>query len=168
MPTLDEETTRFIAAWMKLRQIIQAANFNRFQRAGLSATQFMTLNVVPDEGLTLTELARKLNLSPATLSETINSLEERGLVRRRRHAGDARRIAIRATKKGKEMQNSASEEFHAFISGLFRRVSKTQREGILTGLEQIITLNEGDNDPAAVSRRVGASVPVRHSSPRSR
>jgi hypothetical protein len=29
-------------------------------------------------------------------------------------------------------------------------------------------LNEGDNDPAAVSRRVGASVPVRHSSPRSR
>lgn len=168
MPTLEEETTRFIAAWMKLRQIIQAANFNRFQRAGLSATQFMTLNVVPNEGMTLTELARKLNLSPATLSETVNSLEERGLVRRSRQAGDARRIEIRATKKGNEMQNSASEEFHAFISGLFRRVSKTQREGMLTGLEQIITLSEEDKNPAAATRRAGASVPGRRSSPRSR
>jgi hypothetical protein len=45
MQPLEQEATRFIAAWMRLRQVIQAANFNRFQQAGLSATQFMTLNV---------------------------------------------------------------------------------------------------------------------------
>jgi hypothetical protein len=58
MESLDEETARFMDAWMQVRQIVQALNFNRFQGAGLSATQFMTLNVVPAEGMTLSELAR--------------------------------------------------------------------------------------------------------------
>src|ERR1700694_3938277 len=100
MQPLEEETTRFLEAWMHVRQMVQAANFNRFQRAGLSATQFMTLNVVPKEGMTLSGLARKLNLSASTLNETVNSLEERGLLRRVRDAGDARKVNICATPEG--------------------------------------------------------------------
>ena len=96
MPALKEETTRFLDAWMQVRQIVQASNFNRFQRAGLSATQFMTLNVVPKDGMTLSEIARKLNLSAATLNATVNSLVERGLVRRTPDRTDARKVIIRA------------------------------------------------------------------------
>ena len=51
MEPLEDETTRFLEAWMQVRQMVQAANFNRFQRAGLSATQFMTLNVIPKDGM---------------------------------------------------------------------------------------------------------------------
>ncbi|HEY0784742.1 MAG TPA: hypothetical protein VGD62_02655, partial [Acidobacteriaceae bacterium] len=72
MPPFAEETARFLGAWMQVRQMVQAANFNRFQRAGLSATQFMTLNLVPKQGMTLSALARKLNLSTATLHGTVN------------------------------------------------------------------------------------------------
>ena len=99
MPALKEDTTRFLDAWMQVRQIVQASNFNRFQRAGLSATQFMTLNVVPKDGMTLSEIARKLNLSAATLNATVNSLVERGLVRRTPDRTDARKVIIRATRR---------------------------------------------------------------------
>ena len=173
-PPLEEETTRFLAAWMQLRQIIQAANFNRFQQAGLSATQFMTLNVVPKQGMTLSALARKLNLSAATLNETVNSLEERGLVHRTRQSSDARKFDIRATAEGEAMQNSASREFHAFISGLFGKMSKTRRADLLAGLEQLVKLSEpSQEDPRRVrspspTRRVDVAVRAKRSSQRSR
>lgn len=40
MALLENETSRFLEAWVQVRQLVQAANFNRFHRAGLSATQF--------------------------------------------------------------------------------------------------------------------------------
>ena len=165
MPAFDEETSRFLAAWMGVRQLVQASNFNRFQRAGLSATQFMTLNVVPEDGMTLSELARRLNLSAATLNKTVNSLAERGLVVRTPDRTDARKVLIQATKEGEAMQNAASEEFHAFMSGLFSRMSKALREGLLIGLEEMVKLSEAD---AARPDRRDRAVPLaKRSSPRS-
>jgi DNA-binding MarR family transcriptional regulator len=158
MPELRDETDRFLSAWMQLRQVVQASNFNRFQRAGLSATQFMTLNVVPKAGMTLSELARRLNLSPATLNSTVNSLEQRGLVRRAPDRTDARKVTIRATRAGERMQNAASEEFHTSISSLFAQMSRTHRAGLLTGLEQMVrvstpTPRDGDAPRAKRSSR---------------
>ena len=142
MAPLKEETTRFLDAWMKVRQIVQASNFNRFQRAGLSATQFMTLNVVPKDGMTLSELARGLNLSAATLNETVNSLEERALVSRKPDPTDARKVIIQATEKGEDMQNSASKEFHSSMSAILARMTKARRDGLLAGLEQMVELSQ--------------------------
>ena len=146
MEPLEDETTRFLEAWMQVRQMVQAANFNRFQRAGLSATQFMTLNVIPKDGMTLSELARKLNLGASTLNQTVNSLEERGLVVRTRDAGDARKVNICATPEGEEMQNSASQEFHQYMAGLFGQMSKARREGLLAGLEAMVKLSRREGD----------------------
>ncbi|HEY0759002.1 MAG TPA: MarR family transcriptional regulator [Acidisarcina sp.] len=167
MPPFEEETARFLNAWMQVRQMVQASNFNRFQRAGLSATQFMTLNVVPQDGMTLSELSRRLNLSPATLNATVNSLEERELVRRTRDPADARKIIISATKQGEEMQNSASLEFHAFMAGLFAKMTRTRREGLLAGLEQLVKLNETGQSKPTTTPRAGDALQRKHSSPRS-
>ena len=165
MSPLEEETTRFLDAWMQLRQIVQASNFNRFQRAGLSATQFMTLNVVPEEGMTLSEIARKLNLSAATLNETVNSLVDRGLVIRTPDPTDARKVIINVTKKGEHMQNSASREFHGFMSGLFAKMSKTRREGLLYGLEEMVKLSQTASDKRG--RRAGVVPQGRRNFPQS-
>ncbi len=124
--------------------MVQAANFNRFHQAGLSATQFMTLNVIPAEGLSLTDLARKLNLSPATLNETVNSLEGRALVVRLPDEHDGRKIRVVATTEGARMQNSASEEFHQAMAELFARMSARGRRALLTGLEEFASLRRAD------------------------
>ena len=156
---------------MRLRQIVQAANFNRFHRAGLSATQFMTLNALPGEGMTLSELARKLNLSPASLNQTVNSLEERGLLRRLRSTDDARKIRLSATAEGAEMLNAASVEFRRSISSLFAGMSKREREGLLAGLEQMVEIGEkrGEGSEAdAATPRAGGAPQGRRSARRSR
>ena len=148
---------------MKVRQMVQAANFNRFHRAGLSATQFMALNVIPKAGMTLSQLARQLNLSPATLNETINSLQERGLVVRERNPEDRRKVDIRATAEGEELQNSASREFHGYIAEIFGKMGQPARDGLLRGLEQMVRIADVP-DGRTVSRHADDAVPARRSS----
>ena len=168
MPDLsEEETARFLNAWLKLRQIVQAANFNRFHQAGLSATQFMTLNLIPDTGFTLSELARQLNPSPATLNQTVNSLEERGLVLRSRSTKDARKIDIRATAAGQQLQNTASEDVHGWVAGLFAQMTAKERTGLLAGLERMGKLGEQGDPPQPLTLRARAAPRASRSSPRS-
>lgn len=171
MGELERQTDRFLDAWMRLRQIVQAANFNRFHRAGLSATQFMALNVVPADGLTLSELARRLNLSAATLHKTVSSLEERGLLVRIRHPGDARKVNIRATPEGETMQNTASQDFHRSIAAMFAALSRRRRDGLLAGLEELVAVGEQVSGTArgeAATRRAGGAPPARRKTARSR
>ena len=151
MALLQEEVNRFLEAWMRVRQVVQAANFNQFRRAGLSATQFMTLNVVPEQGLTLSELARKLNLSASSLKKTIDSLADRGLVVRKPRATDARKNDILSTAKGKRLQNNASGEFHAFMAAIFKVMSQQERRGLVTGLERLLQIAAQDTHEQSTS-----------------
>lgn len=161
------EVSRFLAAWLSTRQLIQAANFNRFQAAGLSATQFMTLNLLPatPPGMTLTELARRMNLGPATLTRTVDTLEQRALLTRTRSEADRRQILLAVTPKGRALQNAASTEFHAHIAALFHELSGQQRSGLVDGLEALVRAGSAVT-PSAVS--VDAALPASHNSPRSR
>jgi len=161
---LEKETGRFLAAWMHVRQVVQAANFNRFHRAGLSATQFMTLNIIPDEGMTLTQLARKLNLSPASLKITVDSLEERGLVSRHRSVQDARKVDILNTREGAQLKNTASSEFHRFMAELFTAMSPAERRGLLAGLERMVELSPLQNGDSSEER----STPHADAAPRAK
>jgi DNA-binding MarR family transcriptional regulator len=170
MSLLQEEVGRFLEAWMSVRQVVQAANFNQFQRAGLSATQFMTLNVIPDTGLTLAEIARRLNLSAASLKKTIDSLADRGLVVRKPRAGDGRKIDIFSTAAGKRLQNSASGEFHHFIADIFQAMSRDERRGLVAGLEQFIQIAaQRAAEPASgTTRHADGDARAKHSARRSR
>jgi DNA-binding MarR family transcriptional regulator len=134
------EVTRFLDAWFAVRQFIQAANFNRFQGAGLSATQFMTLNLLPSDGdgIAIGELARRMNLKPATVAKTVDSLEARKMVTRMRDAPDKRVVMIKATKMGLELQNAASGHFHAQIETIFKAMLPAERDGLIVGLESVI------------------------------
>lgn len=102
----------------------------------------MTLNVIPPEGVSLSDLARRLNLSPATLNMTVNSLEARSLLVRLPDTSDRRKIRIVATNEGQQMQNNASEGFHRAMAELFGRMSAQGRRALLRGLEEFATLRD--------------------------
>ncbi len=132
------EIERFLEAWFAIRQVIQAANFNRFHKAGLSATQFMILNILPEEGMTISGLADKTNLAPATIVATVDSLEDRGMVTRTRSESDRRSVLVRITGEGMKLQNTAAGQFRDHISTLFRAMPKKHRDALVTGLESLV------------------------------
>lgn len=148
---------RFLDAWFAARQLIQAANFNRFHKAGLSATQFMTLNMLPTgtRATPIGELARHLNLKPATVAQTVNSLEQRGLVTRHRGETDKRLVLLRITTKGTRLQNTASGQFKRHMAAIFSSMEKDKRTDLISGLEQFVQVGLS-HQSAAIPRTTGA------------
>jgi len=165
------EVTRFLDAWFAVRQFIQAANFNRFQGAGLSATQFMTLNLLPfrGAGIAIGELARRMNLRPATVAKTVDSLETRKFVARMRDKHDKRFVLIKVTNAGQELQNAASAGFHAQIANLFKAMQPSERYGLIAGLESLANAAVRQNEPAAgrLNRAPDVVLPGKRSARRS-
>jgi DNA-binding MarR family transcriptional regulator len=135
-----DEIERFLGAWFAIRQIIQAANFNRFHKAGLSATQFMILNILPEppDGLTIGALAAKANLAPATIVKTVDTLQERGMVARVQNDADRRSVIVKITARGSKLQNTAAGQFRDQIAELFRNMPRKDRDALVRGLESLV------------------------------
>ncbi len=162
------EVTRFLDAWFAVRQFIQASNFNRFQRAGLSATQFMTLNLLPEngEGIAMGELARRMNLKPATVAQTVDSLESRDMLARFREPTDKRVVYVRITPAGAALQNAASAQFRSQIQELLSALDPAVRESLVAGLEGLvdaIAADPGDDQRTHPNDRRGAPRVARSS-----
>jgi len=161
----EVEITRFLSAWFAVRQFIQAANFNHFQKAGLSATQFMTLNLLPIEGesIAIGELARRMNLKPATVAKTVDSLQARRMLVRTKGTADRRLVLVRITKRGKTLQNAAAGQFRAYISDIFRGMASAERSGLIAGLESLVR-----EAGAGLTRETHGVAPQKRSSRQSR
>lgn len=165
--THTSEVTRFLDAWFSVRQYIQASNFNRFQGAGLSATQFMTLNLLPadGDGIAMGELARRMNLAAATVAKTVDSLEGRGLIERIRTAPDKRLVLVKITQAGADLQNSANGQFRGQIEALFKAMKREERKGLILGLESLVRASIPEQ---AATRGADDADLEKHSSTRSR
>lgn len=68
--------------------------------SGLTALQFGVMRVLCTHRHTLSELGRKMMLTPATLLPVIDTLESGGLIRRDQDPTDRRRTPITLTEKG--------------------------------------------------------------------
>ena len=163
------EVARFLSSWFEVRQFIQAANFNHFHKAGLSATQFMILNILPADGesLSVGELARRMNLKPATIASTVDTLEERQMLVRAKSAADGRRVLVTITPEGRKLQNAASEQFREQIAKVFGAMTESDREALIRGMESFVRAFYVDGDQGSsrgpVTRPGGADTVKRSS-----
>jgi DNA-binding MarR family transcriptional regulator len=157
------EVTRFLNAWFAVRQYIQASNFNRFQSEGLSATQFMTLNLLPEgQGeISMGELARRMNLKPATVAQTVDSLEARKLLERVKRQSDRRMVLVKLTPTGAELQNAASHQFREQIGDLLTALAPDDRAGLIHGLEAFVRAAEPAMGGSGVLREERSKKPDR-------
>lgn len=161
----DEDVARFLAAWFATRQFIQAANFNHFHQAGLSATQFMTLNLLPPDraSIAIGELARRMNLKAATVAKTVDSLQARHLVTRAKSTADRRLVLVSITEQGTQFQNAAAGQFRAHIGRIFTAMPAPDRAALIRGLETFVQAAESTATPDPHH----AAAPAKHNSARS-
>ena len=75
---------------------------------GLTHPQYLVMLVLwGAEPLSLSELSRRIELDPATLSRLLKRLETAGLVRRDRDPKDERALAVALTPRGRELREQA-------------------------------------------------------------
>ncbi|HKV56980.1 MAG TPA: MarR family transcriptional regulator [Ktedonobacteraceae bacterium] len=146
---VDEQAERFIAIFSDLRKVL-GAGFKHAHQHGFSTTQFMVLGLVERsrecEPCTISSLAAKLGLDPATVVRTVDSLEKRGLVKRQRDKQDRRQVFINFTESGHQSLMEAHQLFTTRIRAVFQAMSAEGRASLLKGLDELV--------------RVGQEIPV--------
>src|SRR5438270_13092553 len=124
---VDEQAERFIASFSDLRKVL-GAGFKHAHQQGFSTTQFMVLGLVEraqeNEPCTISSLAGKLGIDPATVVRTVDSLEKRGLVERCRDKQDRGQVFVFYTETGRAALMDAHQQFITPIRAIFLDLSR--------------------------------------------
>jgi len=94
----------------QMARLFARALHERIRPLGLAPAQFMTLLALWEEdGLTQTQLTRRLDVEQATMANTLTRMERDGLIVRRPHASDARAQGVWLTPKARALEGPATE-----------------------------------------------------------
>ena len=152
-PTVNEQVEQFTATFSDLRKVL-GVGFKHAHQHGLSTTQFIVLGLIgkaqtTGAPCTISSIAGNLDIDPATVVRTVDSLEKRGLVERRRSREDRRQVFVEFTDAGRYACQEAHQQFIDRIHAILLAMSEEGRSSLLRGLEEFV--------------QVGLSVPEIHS-----
>lgn len=104
---------------------------------GLTHPQYLVMLALWErKSLSVKEIGRLLSLEPATLSPLLKRLEAAGLVRRDRHEGDGRALAVTLTEAGTALRDKALQVPPQVIERLGMRIDELQ--SLHTALTRVI------------------------------
>jgi DNA-binding MarR family transcriptional regulator len=111
-------------------------------------TQFIALGLIGNaqttaEPCTISSMAAHLGIDPATVVRTVDSLEKRGLVERRRSREDRRQVFVEFTAAGCSARLQAHQQFVERIHAIFLEMSADGRTSLTRGLEEFVRVGLG-------------------------
>jgi DNA-binding MarR family transcriptional regulator len=161
---------KIVAALERLGQVFLALLRERAAEAGLSPIQARFLLYLLYHAVELRrvgQLAREFGLTPATVSDAVDSLEDKGLLRRERWPEDRRVVTLRLTPEGegvargladwpdavRERLPAAAGEREVVLRFLMGLIEDLQRGGIITVARMCVTCRffRRDAHPGATS-----------------
>ncbi len=141
-PTVNEQVEQFTATFLDLRKVL-GAGFKHAHQHGFSTTQFIVLGLIEKaqitgEACTISGIAGHLGIDPATVVRTVDSLENRGLVERRRSREDRRQVFVEFTDAGRCARLEVHQQFIDRIHTILIAMSEEGRASLLSGLEEFV------------------------------
>ena len=132
------ESERSLLTWLRLARIYQKidrASAERLRKWDLSVAQFDTLaQVRAAEGLMQQELADRLLVTKGNISQLLDRLAARDLIRRQQE-GRASRLYL--TDTGRALMDEVTPDQEAFIAEQFRGLSAAERATLLAMLRRL-------------------------------
>jgi len=121
----------------------------RLERIGVYRGQPPVLQALDrQEGLSHSDLARKLHVKPATITQMIKRMEQAGFVQRRRDAKDERVSRVYLTELGRAIQGDLERVLGKIEAGTFAgfsQVEQVQVAGFLSRMrENLLRMAEGE------------------------
>jgi len=150
---------KIVAALERLSQVFRVRLREEAWERDLSPTQaqFLIYSLYHDVELRrVSQLAREFDLTQATVSDAVASLESKGLVQREQWPEDRRVVTLRLTKDGEKLAATLSEwadpvrehlerfspeEREAVMRFLIGLIGSLQRSGLITVARMCVTCN---------------------------
>jgi DNA-binding MarR family transcriptional regulator len=137
--TLESDVIDFTQAiGLLVRRLRAAAGAHE-----LSLTEAVVMALLARDGpATIAELARSEGMKPQSMGTTIASLEERGIVERKRHPTDGRQENIELTSEGAAVRKSAREQKRTWLAQAISQLDKREQKVLFEAGEIIKRLVE--------------------------
>ncbi len=123
----------------ELERILAREVLTEVECCGVSLPQrHVLLEVSRGEGTSLVELAARLGLDTSTLSRTVDSLVNLGLVSRVSNPKDRRYILVSLTGRGRESCDSIERSSDAFYRRILRALPRGREDEIVESLVMLV------------------------------
>lgn len=111
------------------------------RETGLTGPQLWAIKVIAEESsITISDLARRMYLHPATVVGVINRLESLGLVKRNRISGDRRIVHVELTPEGSRIPKQSPEVAQGLLVSGLEPLSLKRLKEISGGLEELVRI----------------------------
>lgn len=105
----------------RVHQLVEALGLYRGQPPVLRA-------LWEQEGLTQTELAEQMKITPATMTKMLQRMEKAGFIQRKTDAADQRVSRVYLTEAGRMVQKDVEAVFRQIETEIFGNFSKEEQE----------------------------------------
>jgi len=110
------------------------------------------------EDPTVSDIAKAVSLSLATVTTILNRLERNGLVNRARSSVDRRRVIVTLTEQGQTLRASAPKPLQDSFVAKFSKLETWEQHSIVAALERIAAMMDADELDAAPLLASGEKV----------
>ncbi len=113
-------TQKLLEAFDRIKKV----NWHQSPVEGVTFSELQVMFCVKREtekdalGVKISEISNSLKVAPPTITQSVNSLESGGYVRRNLDKEDRRAVRITLTEKGEETIAKAKASFYEFFEGL--------------------------------------------------
>lgn len=147
---------------MAIRRIIRAVDiYSRRLNSEfrITAPQLICLySVSKQDGMTLSVLAKKVNLGISTVNGIVDRLEEKGSLERRRSDTDRRRVKLSITQQGRDIARAAPALLQDRLAYSLRQLPDLEQAAIALSLERVVNLMEAESLDASPNLVLGTNI----------
>lgn len=147
---------------MALRRIIRAVDIysrNLDKEFKITAPQLLCLySVGREDGMTLSGLAKTVNLGISTVNGIVDRLESKKLITRTRSQADRRRVTLSITAHGREVAKTAPALLQDRLANALRDLPDLEQAAIALSLERVVELMEAQQLDASPNLMPGVDL----------
>jgi DNA-binding MarR family transcriptional regulator len=140
-PEMDLGMVQFFAQTMMVFHKVPIMMEGYFNRLGLSKGRFMVMiqlhSVTDPDGISIGEVIDQYQVSSATMTGIIDTLEGEGLIERIRSPHDRRRVNVRITEAGRAFMDSFLPIHHQSMKSFTSGLTIAERETLLSLLHKL-------------------------------
>jgi len=139
-PNTNPSALKTCATLMRTGSDLLATFETILRRFGLSQGRFLTLivmNRTPDEEINPSSLAQKVGVARATMTGLLDGLEKKGLIERRTHAEDRRKVGVLLTASGRRMLDNILPDYYRHFAKLTVYLDEGERQTLILLLKKV-------------------------------
>lgn len=122
------------STWMAIAKLY---NEEASKKGSTMATGFILLNIDPEKGTPSTSLGPKMGMEATSLSRTLKTMEDKGLISRKKNPDDGRSVLICLTQFGLQMRDYSKSVVFKFDNAVKENIPQEKINILVEVLQEI-------------------------------